>query len=75
MAQLGERLLCKQEVAGSIPAVSTSCTLTTAQMKRAGYEPRDEGVGGGYAGGGFRTRDRSWGGCREVLAADLRWSR
>jgi len=49
--------------------------LTTAQMKRAGYEPRDEGVGGGYAGGGFRTRDRSWGGCREVLAADLRWSR
>ena len=27
-------------------------------------------VGSVYLGGGFRARDRSWGGCREVLAAD-----
>ena len=33
VAQLGERLLCKQEVIGSIPFTSTIGTSTTAAAK------------------------------------------
>ena len=35
IAQLGERLLCKQEVAGSIPAGSTSSARQQRAMTRA----------------------------------------
>ena len=34
LAQLGERLPCKQEVSGSIPLISTTCGLL-AQLVRA----------------------------------------
>ena len=33
IAQLGERLLCKQEVTGSIPVGSTSSSAVTCQRK------------------------------------------
>ena len=38
VAQLGERLLCKQEVAGSIPAISTipGCVLVVVPPRPAG---------------------------------------
>ena len=35
VAQLGERLLCKQEVVGSIPITSTKCYGPVAQLVRA----------------------------------------
>ena len=34
VAQLGERLLCKQEAVGSIPSSSTTYRLRTAAFKR-----------------------------------------
>ena len=45
VAQLGERLLCKQEVVGSIPSGSTSretCSSVSTEFSRplAGFEPR-----------------------------------
>ena len=47
IAQLGERLLCKQEVAGSIPAGSTSFeafkerTRCDVEMAFVGFEARE----------------------------------
>ena len=35
VAQLGEHLPCKQGVSGSIPLVSTNCSLKTAQKKKS----------------------------------------
>ena len=37
IAQLGERLLCKQEVTGSIPVGSTSSSADTCQAKSLSY--------------------------------------
>ena len=50
IAQLGERLLCKQEVAGSIPAGSTSFHRPTRVMTRAHANP---------SGSTMRWRDRA----------------
>ena len=38
IAQLGERLLCKQEVTGSIPVGSTSFAPLPASLNRKGYK-------------------------------------
>jgi hypothetical protein len=37
IAQLGERLLCKQEVVGSIPSGSTSCFDAPYERSRVRY--------------------------------------
>ena len=43
IAQLGERLPCTQEVAGSIPTISTKNRISNGeQRKRSGCEPRGE---------------------------------
>ena len=59
IAQLGERLLCKQEVAGSIPAGSTSFPPTCVRrvMTRARANRSDE-----------RLKRRSAEGFQHVLA-------
>ena len=51
VAQLGERLLCKQEVVGSIPSSSTR----PADLRSAGW--RRVGMGGSV-GGGVRSAQR-----------------
>nr|ADI18110.1 hypothetical protein [uncultured Acidobacteriales bacterium HF0200_23L05] len=38
LAQLGERLVCNQEVTGSSPVFSTSLLLVTGVVSRAGWK-------------------------------------
>ena len=40
IAQLGERLLCKQEVVGSIPSGSTNLRGIAASVGKPAFEPR-----------------------------------
>src|SRR4029078_8150840 len=50
VAQLGERLLCKQEVVGSIPSSSTindlpiGCTLRSVQLWASAWSPKLKAV-------------------------------
>ena len=41
LAQLGERLICIQEVAGSIPVSSTILTISYSQLNRLKYNTNE----------------------------------
>ena len=53
VAQLGERLVCIQEVAGSIPVGSTRKALRSKELRKAFLIPRKWHVAWGYLGATF----------------------
>ena len=70
VAQLGERLLCKQEVIGSIPFSSTR-RLADWRPIGAGVLLRRPGMGRGPEGGPVRCCLTSWIGCVPARAGSL----